>query len=126
MRNKNLGNICYVAFLGGALVTRNIKWGGPGQPLGLPMLMTTTVPCPYLPACIIPTFYHYGHELNSQILLTIYFCTRFFFCNKKFYIKISYVTKFCTFILACVVSLLSTINVQIFVTQTNVMQKVLM
>ena len=29
MRNKNLGNICYVAFFGGALVTRNIKWGAP-------------------------------------------------------------------------------------------------
>ena len=33
---------------------------------------------PYLPARIIPTFHHYGHELNSQIFLTIYFCTRFF------------------------------------------------
>ena len=32
-------------------------------------------------------------------------------------------TKFCTFISACVVSLLSKINVQIFVTQTIVMQK---
>ena len=36
------------------------------------------IPCRYLPARIIPTLYHYGHELNSQIFLTIYFCTRFF------------------------------------------------
>ena len=79
----------------------------------------------YLPACIIPTLYHYGHELNSQIFLTIYFCTRFF-CNLKFCINIFCVTKFCTFISACVVSLLSKINVQIFLTQTIVMQKILM
>ena len=32
----------------------------------------------YLPAHIIPTLNHYGHELNSQIFLTIYFCWRFF------------------------------------------------
>ena len=34
--------------------------------------------CRYLPARIIPILNHYGHELNSQIFLTIYFCTRFF------------------------------------------------
>ena len=38
---------------------------------------------PYLPTCINPTLYHYGHKLNSQIFLTIYFCTRFF-VDKKF------------------------------------------
>ena len=27
---------------------------------------------------MIPTLDHYGHEVNSQIFLTIYFCTRFF------------------------------------------------
>ena len=63
-----------------------------------------------------------GHELNSQIFLTIYFCTRFF-CDKKFCINIFCVTKFCSFISACVVSLLSKINVQIFVTQTVVIKK---
>ena len=36
------------------------------------------VPCRYLPAQIIPTLYHDEHELNSQIFLKIYFCTRFF------------------------------------------------
>ena len=40
---KNLGNICYVTFFGGAPVARKNKWGGPGQPPSLPMLMTTTV-----------------------------------------------------------------------------------
>ena len=83
------------------------------------------IPCRYLPASIIPTLYHYGHELNNQIFLTIYFCTRFF-CYKKFCINIFCVTKFCMFISACVVSLLSKINVQIFVTQTIVMLKILM
>ena len=83
------------------------------------------IPCRYLPARIIPTLYYYGHELNSQIFLTIYFCTRFF-CDKKFCINIFCVTKFCTLILACDVSLLSKINVQIFVTQTIVMLKILM
>ena len=39
---------------------------------------SSCIPCQYLPARIIPTFHHYGHELNSQIILTIYFCTRFF------------------------------------------------
>ena len=78
---------------------------------------------PYLPSRIIPTFCHYGHELNSQMFLTIYFCTRFL-CDKKFCINIFCVTKFCTFILASVVSSLSKINVQIFVTQTIVMQKI--
>ena len=29
-------------FFGGGPVARKIKWGGPGQPPGLPMLMTTT------------------------------------------------------------------------------------
>ena len=29
-------------FFGGAPVACKIKWGGPGQPPGLPMLMTTT------------------------------------------------------------------------------------
>ena len=29
------------------------------------------------PTRITPTLYHYEHELNSQIFLTIYFCTRF-------------------------------------------------
>ena len=80
------------------------------------------IPCWYLPARIISTLYHYGHELNSQIFLTIYFCTHYF-CDKKFCINIFCVTKFCTFILACVVFLLSKINVQIFVTQKIVMQK---
>ena len=75
------------------------------------------IPCRYLPARIIPTLYHYGHELSSQIFLTIYFRTRFF-CDKKFCINIICVTKFCTLILACVLSLLSKINVQVFVTQT--------
>ena len=79
------------------------------------------MPCCYLPARIIPILYHYGHELNSQIFLTIYFCTRFF-CNKKFCFK-TFCHKFCTFISACVVSLLPKIYVQIFVTQTIVMQK---
>ena len=36
------------------------------------------------------------------------------------------VTKFCTFILAGVVTLLSKINAQVFVTQTIVTQKILM
>ena len=49
-----------------------------------------------------------------------------FFCDKKFCINIFCVTKFCTFISASVVPLLSKINVQIFVTQTIVMQKILM
>ena len=39
---------------------------------------SSCIPRRYLPACIIPTFHHCGHELNSQIFLTIYFCTRFF------------------------------------------------
>ena len=76
-------------------------------------------------ARIIPTFHHYGHELNSQIFLTIYFCTHFL-RDKKFCINIFCITKFCTFISACVLSLLSKINPQIFVTQTIVMQKILM
>ena len=82
------------------------------------------IPCRYLSACIILTLYHYGHELNSQIFLTIYFCTSFFW-DKKFCIISFCVTKFCTFISTCVVSLLSKIKVQIFVTQTIVMQKTL-
>ena len=45
-----------------------------------------------------------------------------FFCNKKFCINSFCVTKFCTFISACVASLLLKINVQIFLTQTIVMQ----
>ena len=61
------------------------------------------------------------------MFLTIYFCTRFL-CDKKFYINGFSVTKFCTFISACVLSLLSKINVQIFVTQAIiiVLQKILM
>ena len=47
------------------------------------------MPCQYLPARIIPILCHYGHELNSQIFLTIYFCMHFF-CDKKFRI-----TNFC-------------------------------
>ena len=39
---KILGNICYVTFLGEAPVACKTKWGGPGQPPGLSMLMTTT------------------------------------------------------------------------------------
>ena len=35
------------------------------------------IPCRYLPASIIPTLYHNRHELNSEIILTIYFCTHF-------------------------------------------------
>ena len=46
------------------------------------------IPCWYLPARIIATLYHYGHELKSQIFLTIYFRTRFFFWDKKFCINI--------------------------------------
>ena len=38
---KNMGNICFVNFFWGAPVVRKMKWGGPGQPAGLPMLMTT-------------------------------------------------------------------------------------
>ena len=86
---------------------------------------SSCIPCRYLPARIIPTFHHNGHELNCQIFLTIYFCTRFS-CDKKFCIKLFCDTKFCTFISAYVVSLLSKINVQIFVTQTIVMQQILM
>ena len=37
------------------------------------------------PARIISTFYYYGHKLNSQIFLTIYFCTRFFFATRNFH-----------------------------------------
>ena len=37
----------------------------------------------YIPTLVIPTFYHYGHELNSQIFLTIYFCTSFFFLQQE-------------------------------------------
>ena len=36
------------------------------------------VPCWYLPARIIPTLDHYGHKLNSQLVLTFYFCPRLF------------------------------------------------
>ena len=40
-------------FFWGAPVARKIKWGGPGQPPGLPMLMTTTahaqIPAGYAP-----------------------------------------------------------------------------
>ena len=36
------------------------------------------IPCRYLFARIIPILDHSGHELNSQIFLTSYFCTRFF------------------------------------------------
>ena len=53
--------------------------------------------------------------------MTIYFCTCCF-CDKKFCINIFCVTKFYTFILACVVSLLSKTNVQILVTRPIVMQ----
>ena len=56
--------------------------------------------------------YHYGHELNSQIFLTIYLCTRFFATR-----------NFAHLFRKCVVSLLSKINVQIILTQTIVMQK---
>ena len=78
------------------------------------------IPYWYLLVRIVPTLYHYGHELNSHTFLTIYFCTRFF-REKKFCINIFCVTRFCTFISASVVSLLSKINAQIFVTQTIVM-----
>ena len=45
------------------------------------------ISCFYLPAHIIPTPYHRGHELNRQQFLTIYFCTRFFW-DKKFCVNI--------------------------------------
>ena len=86
---------------------------------------SSCIPCRYLSARLIPSLYHYGHELNCQIFLTIYFCTRFF-CDKKFCINIFCVTKFCSFISPCVVSLQSKINAQIFVTQTIGLQKILM
>ena len=38
------------------------------------MKVHSPVPSPL----IIPTLYHYGHELNCQIFLTICFCTHFF------------------------------------------------
>ena len=89
------------------------------------VIPSSCILCRYLPARIISTFHHYGHELNSQVFLTIYFCTRFL-CDKKFCINIVCVTKFCTFISTCVLSLLSKINVQIFVKQKIVMQQILM
>ena len=83
------------------------------------------IPCRYLPACIIPTLYHYGRELNSQIFLTTYFCTRFFFATRTFastflHHKILHIY----FGVCCFFAIKKT--VQIFATQTIVMQKVLM
>ena len=54
---------------------------------------SSCIPWRYLPARIIIILYHYGHELNSQTFLTIYFCTRLF-CDKKLCINIFCVTNF--------------------------------
>ena len=83
------------------------------------------MPYRYHPDRIIPTLYHYGHELNSQIFLTIYFWTCFFLRQEILYQHfLRYKILHIYFGVCCFFAI--KINVQIFLIQTIVMQTILL